>query len=325
MAMPGGASPGGFGSGGYGGGYHDNAPVMSNNNYGGGGGMSPGSYGPQGGGPGGQGGPGYNPGAGYPPVGGPGGPAYWDQEGGNQKNTMAMAMGGNHMNDVYFGAAMCIVLGSLLGGFSLLFSLKTVDWIQMTYLLLFGLALAVLDTPFLKTIKMVMDLKIIIGKYLTFVTRVTGKGVTLMFLSSAQFMAMWDNLEGGFMRFLAVILSLFPALVGMASVVIGLLKSSKLDRARRQLQLVIEQRYDYFAQTHRGPGGGLTMAEFNLLTMENGGFRFETLDLKLIFNALVSNPMWRANVGQGGQNTNTELKLPKQDLVDWCNGSMVLL
>mmetsp|Transcript_25936 Transcript_25936/g.78079 ORF Transcript_25936/g.78079 Transcript_25936/m.78079 type:complete len:332 (-) Transcript_25936:168-1163(-) len=331
MAMPGGSSPGGFGSGGYagggfggGGGYHDNAPLVSNNQYGGGaGGMSPHSYGPQGGGPGGQGGPGYNPGAGYPPAGGPG-PGYYDQEG-TRKNTMAMAMGGNHMNDVYFGAAMCIVVGSLLGGFSLFFSLKTVDWIQMTYLLLFGLALAVLDTPFLKTIKMVMDLKIIIGKYLTFVTRVTGKGVTLMFLGSAQFMTMWDNLEGGFMRFLAVILSLFPALVGMASVVIGLLKSSKLDRAKRQLQLVIEQRYDYFAQTYRGPTGGLTMAEFNLLTMENGGFKFETLDLKLIFNALVSNPMWRINAGQGGQNANTELKIPKSDLVDWTNGGMVLL
>merc|ERR1719350_1714593 len=107
-------------------------------------------------------------------------------------------------------------------------------------------------------------------------------------------MTMWDNLEGKFMKFLAVMLCIFPVLVGFCSVIIGLLKSSKLDKARRQLELVIDTSYDRFAQTYRGPQGGLTMAEFNGLTMENGGFKFETLDLKLIFNALVSNPMWKA-------------------------------
>merc|ERR1719401_1285530 len=127
-------------------------------------------------------------------------------------------------------------------------------------------------------------------------------------------MTMWDNSESGFMLFLAIILSLFPTLVGIVSVVIGVLKSKKLDKARRQLVLVIDQRYEFFAQTYRGPNGGLTMNEFNMLTMENGGFRFETLDLKLIFNALVSSPLWRSGLNQpqqgGYQNMDSELKIP---------------
>jgi len=245
-------------------------------------------------------------------------------------NDYAKLSSSNHMNDVFFAAACCIVLGSCISGTCLFFSLELADFMQMTYLMVFGSILAILDTPFLKTIKMITEAKMYIGKYIQFVTRVTGKGITLVFLGSALFMTMWDNLEGGFLEFLAVVLCFFPTVVGFCSIIIGILKSAKLDKARRQLQMVIDQRYDHFAQTYRGPTGGLTMAEFNMLTMENGGFKFETLDLKLIFNALVSNPTWRAqaqpsNNASGYQTASEEMKIPKQDLLDWCKGGMVFL
>jgi len=264
---------------------------------------------------------GYNQGAGYPPAGSGGG--YGD-------SNMSMHTG-NHMNDVFFAAACCIVVGSLVGGFCLFFSLKPVDFLFMTYVMIFGLILAVLDTPWLRTIKAVIDAKMYIGKYIQFVTRVTFRGVTLIFLASALFMTMWDNLKGGFMMFLAVVLCLFPALVGAGSVVIGLLKSSKLDKARRQVEQNIEVLYDQNALTFRGEQGGLTMDEFNKMTNENGSFKFEKLDLKLIFNALVSNPQWRMQVAagtqsQGGyQNVADEIKLTKQDLRAWVLGGMVFL
>jgi len=321
MAMPNNAQNSGYG-------YQDQGPPMSGGYGGGAGGYSPqGSYGPQGGNYGPQGGnygpppggAGYNPGGGYPAAAGYGDANY----------AMKAMSSSNHMNDIFFAAACCIILGATIGGTCLFFSWEPVDWIQMTYLMVFGGILAVLDTPFLKTMKIVTEAKMYIGKYIQFVTRVTGKGVTLVFLGSALFMNMWDNLEGGFMMFLAVVLCVFPTIVGFCSIVIGVLKSSKLDKARRQLQMVIDQRYDHFAQTYRGPQGGLTMTEFNMLTMENGGFKFETLDLKLIFNALVSNPMWRAqnqpNQSGGYNNVNEEMKIPKQDLLDWCKGGMVFL
>jgi len=247
---------------------------------------------------------GYNQGAGYPPAGS--GAGYGD-------SNMSMHTG-NHMNDVFFAAACCIVVGSLVGGFCLFFSLKPVDFLFMTYVMIFGLILAVLDTPWLRTIKAVIDAKMYIGKYIQFVTRVTFRGVTLIFLASALFMTMWDNLK-----------------VGAGSVVIGLLKSSKLDKARRQVEQNIEVLYDQNALTFRGEQGGLTMDEFNKMTNENGSFKFERLDLKLIFNALVSNPQWRMQVAagtqsQGGyQNVADEIKLTKQDLRAWVLGGMVFL
>lgn len=243
---------------------------------------------------------------------------------------------GNHMNDVFFAAACCIISGSFIAGSALLFKGELVDWLEMTYILFFGVCLAVLDTPLMKTIKLIMDAKKYIGKYIAFVTRLTGKGISFVFLGSALFLTMVDNLDGGFMRFLAVVLCFVPVVVGFGAIVIGALKSKKLDAVRKQLVAVIEQRYDSFATTFPGQFGGLTMTEFNRLTYENaGGVRFETQDLKLIFNALVSNPSWRQQVVASTQNMSggyqnalagdDSMKIPKQDLLDWCRDGLVLL
>jgi len=184
----------------------------------------------------------------------------------------------------------------------------------------FGLSLAILDTPFLKTIKFVTDMKMYISKYIQFVTRVTGKGITLIFLGSMLFLMLWENVDGSFSKFLAVVLGLFPNLVGIASFVIGVLKSFKLEKARKMLTPVIDGHADH--------GAGMTMNEFNNLTESNGGIRFEALDLKLIFNALVSNPVWHAASNaqhQGGYANVDEPRIPRQDLIDWCRGGMVFL
>lgn len=237
-----------------------------------------------------------------------------------------MAIGGS-MNDVFFMAACSIMVGSIVTGMCFLFGLKLVNCIALTYLTVFAAVIAVLYTPFFKTIKMVMDAKMYIGKYIQFVTRVTGTGVMFIFLGSMLFVTMYTNAEGGFFVFLSVILCLFPFLVGCGAMAIGVLKSKKLDKARRQLEHVIDQRYDHFAQTFRGPTGGLTMNEFNMLTLENGNFKFQSLDLKLIFNALVSNPSWRqqAKSANGQYAQNDEIKIPKQDLLEWCQGGFVFL
>lgn len=302
--------------------------------------MQSGGYGPQGGGGAGS----YPPNGNHPPQGSypPQGnysapPTNYNQpqqtNGGYQPQTntslKGLPMGGGNMNDVFFGAASCICLGAFVTGFCFLFQLKLVDFIALGYLTVFGAIIAVLDTPFFKTIQMVVDAKTYISKYFNFVTRVTGKGVTFVFLASMLFLTMWDNAEGAFLSFLAVVLCSVPCLVGIGAIVIGILKSNKLDKARRQLQHVIDQRYDQFANTYRGPHGGLTMAEFNLLTFENGGFKFQPLDLKLIFNALVSNPSWRMQASTAAQGqymqANEEVKIPKQDLLDWCQGGFVFL
>merc|ERR1712217_32335 len=103
------------------------------------------------------------------------------------------------MNLVFFAAACCIMLGALIGGLCLFFSFELVDCLGMCYLIVFGGILAVLDTPFFKQVKAMGDLKMYIGKYINLLTRVTGKGVTFLFLGCTLFIMMWDNLEGGFL------------------------------------------------------------------------------------------------------------------------------
>jgi len=276
------------------------------------GGPPQGSFGPSGGG--------YAPTGGYNTGAGGG---YGDMQ-------MKSASGSGSFGEVFFAAACCVVAGALFSGFNFAFTLKVVDWLLMTYLLLFGTMLAVLDTPCLSTIKTVTDAKLYIGKYLQFITRLTGKGITLVFLGSALFMSMWDNLTGGMWMFLAVVLSILPVIVGLGGVGWGLLKSSKLEKARRQLELVINDRFDQYAQTFRGPTGGLTMDEFNRMTATDYGIHFDYADLKLIFNALCSNPVWKMQAmggSQGGQYQQMEdgIKLTKDDLTAWSKGGMVFL
>jgi len=303
----------------------DNAPLMSNGGYG-----PQGSNPPQGGGFGHPGGPpGYHQqqGGQYPPPGSQydAPPTNYQQpyqenasytSQGN-KTWKDMAATGN-MNDVFFAAACSIMLGAFVSGMVFLFSLKLVDFFALFYLTCFSAMLAVMDTPFFKTIKAVMDAKMYIGKYVQFVTRVTGKGVTFIFLGSMLCVTMWDNLEGGFLLFLAVVLTLFPAIVGSFAIGIGVLKSNKLDKAKRQLQL------------YNWPNQGLSMNEFNVLTTENGGYKFQSFDLKLIFNALVSNPGWRMQANAQSQqgsyaSPSEEVRIPKQDLLDWSQGGYVFL
>merc|ERR1712050_677533 len=141
---------------------------------------------------------------------------------------------------------------------------------------------------------------------------------------------MGDNMESPAMRFFAVVLCLFPTGVGVIAIVIGIMKSQKLSKARKHIAMsALDQRYDQWANTYRGAMGGLTPAEFNGLTMENGGFKWEDADLKLIFNALVSNPAWRINspaqYNAGGATTGEDPKIPKEDLMAWVRGGVVWL
>lgn len=301
----------------------DNAPLMSNGGYG-----PQGSY-PPSGGYGHPGGPPGNPpqGGQYPPPGSQydAPPTNYQQPyqdnssyASQTNNTFASMAAGGNMNDVFFAAAVSIMVCGLCSGMVYLFSLRMFDFLALTYLTTFGAVLGVLDTPFFKTIKFVVESKTYIGKYVQFVTRVTGKGVAFIFLASMLFMTVWENCDHLFFQFMVVLLCLFPAVVGGFAIGIGVLKSNKLDKARRQLQL------------YNWPNGGLTMSEFNVLTMENGGFKFQSLDLKLIFNALVSNPSWRvqasaAQTQQGGYSNAEEVRIPKQDLLDWTNGGFVFL
>lgn len=249
----------------------------------------------------------------------------------------AGAAGGNRLTATsdwsvgFFMAACSIMLGSFIGGIALFFSFELVDFLEMAYLFLFGAVLALMDTPCFKAMKTVKDHREYFSKYVNLLTRVTGKGITFLFLGTSLFSSMWDNLEGAGLEFLAFVLCLLPVLVGLAALVIGFIKSSKLNRARAQMvqaETDLAMIYNQYARTYPGEQGGLIMLEFNDLTNKFAGIKWEDADLKLIFNALVSNPAWRpSNVSAQSQYGQTVemAKIPREDLVAWVRGGMVWL
>jgi hypothetical protein len=329
--------------GGYDGGYREQQPLMQQQDY------QQGGYPPQTTYPGSGGYPpqqgGYPPqgsvapqtqypGAGYPPQGSyPPGSGGYNPGGGMPPQTNYPGAGASmqtttSMNLVFFVAACVIMVAALIDSICLLLSGDVLEALELTYLVIFGAILAVLDTPFFKTIKLMGDLRMYIGKYINLVTRVTGKGITFVFLGSTLFCTIVGTCGNQVWKVLAFFICAVPVLVGIAAIVIGIMKSQKLSKARQHLATgALQQRYEQYAQTFRGPQGGLTPQEFNGLTMENGGFKWEDADLKLIFGALVSNPTWRINPAaqQGPNGRESEPKIPREDLLNWVQGGMVWL
>jgi len=236
--------------------------------------------------PGGYGAP---PGAGgYPPAAPgayPGGPA---PPGGPAARGMSST---NPMNLIWFAAACSVMVGASISCVALLFSLEWVDALEMAYLFMFGMLLAVLDTPLFNQVQIVAELRTAIGKYIALLQRVTGKGAAYIFLGCALWSSMYANVEGGFMKFLSVMIGLFVVLIGCFSLAIAILKSRNLNLVRLELRkepMSLKQMYDMHAKMN--PMAGITQEEFKKMTPYARGVSFEAPDIKLIFNALSTNP-----------------------------------
>merc|ERR1719343_435186 len=94
--------------------------------------------------------------------------------------------------------------------------------------------MAVNDTPCLKNLKLIQDFKIYLAKYISFLTRVTGKGVSFIFLGCALLSAMYSNLDYPFFKFTGVVMNTFVLVVGCAAIAIGILKSKKLSICKEE-------------------------------------------------------------------------------------------
>lgn len=212
------------------------------------------------------------------------------------------------MNLIWFAAACSVMIGACISCVTLLFSLEWVDALEMAYFFIFGMLLAILDTPLFTTVAIVTELRNAIGKYIAILQRVTGKGAAYIFLGSALWSSMFANVEGGFMKFLSVMIGLFVILIGSFSLAIAILKSRNLNLVRLELRkepMSLKQMYDMHAKMN--PMAGITQEEFKKMTPYARGVSFEAPDIKLIFNALSTNP--RRDV------------ISLEDLSAWVNGN----
>jgi|Transcript_12528 hypothetical protein len=194
----------------------------------------------------------------------------------------------NPLNLSMFAADCCVMLGALVSFFSEFFSIQWVNALEMSYLFIFGLILAVLDTPLIPNHQIIRDYQFSITKYIALLSRVTGKGAVYIFLGCALASSMWaKNEKSGFMIFVAVLIGFFVVLVGLMVLSVGLLKSRNLNLVRQELRkdnTSLEQLYTQHAKLH--PQSGLTKEEFKTMTPYARGVAFEDADLHLIFNAL---------------------------------------
>lgn len=231
------------------------------------------------------------------------------------------------INMVFFGASVGVMLGGFFAFWFLLGRGRFVNMLEMVYVMIFGAILAVLDTPVANNVKMFQDAKIYIGKYVALIVRVTGKGLCFVFVGGMVIATLSVD-TSGFVCGFGILGGIFALFVGIVAMAIGVMKSNKLNKAKLMLASpVLENRFPAHANTFRGTDGGLTPQEFNNLTMENGGFKWEDADLKLIFNALVADPTWRTahqTHTQQGQRID-EPKVSLDDLKRWVYGGMVLL
>lgn len=215
---------------------------------------------------------------------------------------------------MWFGAALCVMVGAFVSFLDLIFSFEWIDALEMAYLFFFGTLLALVDTPVFTNMSIVANIRACMNRFAAVLTRVTGKGIVYCFLGCTLWSSMWSNLEGTFLTFLAFFLGIAIFLTGLISVGLGAMKSHSLNLVRSEFRkdsggASLQQLYSSHARLN--PATGLTPDEFNRMAPYARGVQFEASDLKFIFNALSSDPK--------------RMFISQEDLHNWIMGTPVLI
>jgi len=214
---------------------------------------------------------------------------------------------------MWFAAALCVMTGAVISFVDEVMSLEWIDALEMAYIFFFGVLLATVDSPLFTNVMLVTHIRQGLNRFLAIVTRVTGKGVVYMFLGCTLFSSMWSNLEGGFQLFMAFFLGCFIFLVGVISVILGVIKSRNLNAVRTELKketVNLAQQYAQFARMYTPTG--LTPEEFERMAMSlPNGVRFEGSDLRLVFSGISTDP--------------NRMFISQEDLTQWVMGGMVFI
>jgi len=201
----------------------------------------------------------------------------------------------------WFGAGCCVTFGagwglaaaiqSAIGDVQEFLLKGPAEVVQLLCLLVFGVVVSLLDFPFADTSPTWRDVRDGIGKYVHLLTRLTGKGLVLVFLGTNLWALLWEN---DLSPLLAVLIGVLCVLVGFVTFAKGVGDSRKLNKMREYFRKVehgpseLQQRYGECARTQGVKG--LTHIEFNKLASQTGGLKFQPGDLRYIFNALSSRP-----------------------------------
>lgn len=140
-----------------------------------------------------------------------------------------------YQNTAWFGAGALIIIGSLLAFFGEIMRFEIFDCIQLLFLLLIGIMVALIDAPpSIEDYKpeFVQDRRENFAKYFAFVVRLTGKGLTLAFAGGTLWTSLLTNNRSLTIVVLGCITSMPVILIGLGTFFFGIVKSYHLHQAR---------------------------------------------------------------------------------------------
>lgn len=215
---------------------------------------------------------------------------------------------------LFFSSGVMTVLS---GTISILESLRYfyfTNFVVSTFLIIMGLIMMVLDIP--GTPRWAAKHRILIRKYIKFLTRLTGKSVWFFFLGAISCLNLWPHPknESLFRSFLVVIVSTFIIAVSVVGFLIALRKSLRLEKLKKTIKLVSKGAYIdcYRKYSVADPDHGMQFEEFNRMCSDhtNGSIYFDFLDLFIIFNAL---------------DEHQKCSINEREFLEWINGPVTYL
>lgn len=207
----------------------------------------------------------------------------------------------------FFVAASCTAAAGIIGTINrALTPFATFDFVNEVYLLIFGGLMLVIDAP--EVHPRMRDVKLVIYKYLLFMTRFTGRGFWYIFLGVSIFGSLWDENISPFLGFL---LGGYVVILGFASVYYGAEKSFKLERVRKAVMArggnSSTNQYETLC-----PPQGLTAEDFNELANSMAGIRFSEEELQYVLNAF-------------SFTIKADNLISREEFAEWTKGRMTVL
>ncbi|CAD7943899.1 unnamed protein product [Amoebophrya sp. A25] len=166
----------------------------------------------------------------------------------------------------FFGAGVASMFLAVLGILWMIIIplgpiLFPLDFLQEIYLFAAGTVLFVLDAPL--NFRWIIEAKVVISKYFRLVTRMTGKGLYLLFMSGLAFSCGYVE---DVARWLAVLIALYVAALAVLTLFFGVRRTMKLQQVRSGLQHYLKAHQgdpsSFLQQYSREQVGQLNQAEF---------------------------------------------------------------
>lgn len=211
-------------------------------------------------------------------------------------------------NIIWFASGILLVLGSLMAFFGEVTDWEVPNCLQLLFLALIGLVVAIVDAPTsFETFLFVKEKQRTLTKYCAAVFRVTGKGLTLAFAGSVLWTSLFTNVENMALLSFGGIFSLPVVIVGIVTFVFGMWKSFQLHHA---CKIFVNNGVplDTYWMRVAERGEFINKKGFHSMFLENSPHaRFDEHDLTMVFNALS---------GKGPANSIT-----KSDVEGWLKDS----